>query len=97
MTQSSAAFHKAGLYSNSASFKWSSPSEIGRAGSRACAAARARGQVWRPWRCAAACKIQKRNLATLVGCDCEVRARAEPEARGPWAMRAHLPLATGPR
>ena len=31
-------------------------SEIGRAGSRACAAARPRGQVWRPWRCTAACK-----------------------------------------
>ena len=36
----------------------SSPSDIGRAGSgnRACAAARPRGQVWRPWRCAAACR-----------------------------------------
>ena len=38
----------------SASFKWSSPSEIGRTGSRACAAARPRVQVWRPRRCAAA-------------------------------------------
>ena len=36
-------------------------------GNRACAAARPLGQVWRPWRCAAACR--ECNLAARVGCE----------------------------
>ena len=66
MTQSSAAFHKAGLYSNSASFKWSSPSEIARAYGKS----RVRGgaTTWPNLAAVAVCGgMQKRNLTTRAG------------------------------
>ena len=73
----------------SLSFKWSSPSEIGRAGSRACAAARPRGQVWRPW--------QRGGRGVRWRAKMQYMYRKTQRAWGARPGRAHLPLATGPR